>query len=336
MSLTYGPSVLNIPIQSSSQITITTWDDKSVSLASPVVLGAHNDITFTVSSAGRYKIIIKTPYLESVYTTTLSADNYDPSDPRQYVDSKVADLQRQIDDGGGEGAVASVNGQTGVVVIDADDVSALPAISVDGTYGVEVLLGGTVGGPGVIFYSGDINQEDPVSVISPTSISGYNIQAQKLLGVPVLTTAQLLDIAEGHIAYDSDRHALVEKSDTGWKVLADKTYVDDGLAAKITHVNGTPAVYARDASGGVVFLSWASAAATASTIARRTADGVIKTATPLVDADAATKKYVDAAIAAALENYISGDGSITQMVKKTQAEYDGLTPVETTHYDIVG
>src|SRR5690606_38052238 len=103
MSLTFGPSYLDTPIQSASQVTVTTWDGRAADLTSPVQVGQHNDITFTVATGGRYFIKVKTDYLIKDYSVTLTENNYDPSVPRQYVDAKIADLQEQIDAGGGGG-----------------------------------------------------------------------------------------------------------------------------------------------------------------------------------------------------------------------------------------
>ena len=51
--------------------------------------------------------------------------------------------------------------------------------------------------------------------------------------------------------------------------------------------------------------------------------------TPDADYEPATKKYVD-------DNTIAGDGSITKIIKITQAEYNAITPNETTLYLITG
>lgn len=103
MSLVFGPSYLDIPIQSASQVTVLTWDGFPADLASPVVLGSFNDITFEVAEGGRYLIKVRSGSVMKEYHATLTEESYDPSEIRQYVDAMVADLQEQIDAGGGGG-----------------------------------------------------------------------------------------------------------------------------------------------------------------------------------------------------------------------------------------
>lgn len=74
------------------------------------------------------------------------------------------------------------------------------------------------------------------------------------------------------------------------------------IATKVSKVAGNALLYGTDATGNEFTRVWSSAAATANTFVSRATGGVIKTGTPLVDADATTKLYVDTAVAGKVSN----------------------------------
>lgn len=84
---------------------------------------------------------------------------------------------------------------------------------------------------------------------------------------------------------------------------------------------------------------------TSGTVPKRQASGhILVPNDPTFGSQATNKNYVDGLTTAldarldALESagFIQGDGSVTDLVAKTQAEYDALTPDATTHYLIDG
>jgi hypothetical protein len=84
---------------------------------------------------------------------------------------------------------------------------------------------------------------------------------------------------------------------------------------------------------------------TSGTVPKRQASGhILVPNDPTFGSQATNKNYVDGLTTAlderldALEaaGFIQGDGSVTDLVAKTQAEYDALTPDPTTHYLIDG
>lgn len=103
MSLTFGPSYLDIPIESTSQIVVQKWDGSPATLTTPVTLLPGNLITFEVDTDGRYTIVVTNAEISKQYHTTLTTDTYDPSEVRQYIDAHVQNLQDQINAGGGGG-----------------------------------------------------------------------------------------------------------------------------------------------------------------------------------------------------------------------------------------
>jgi hypothetical protein len=79
-----------------------------------------------------------------------------------------------------------------------------------------------------------------------------------------------------------------------------------------------------------------SSGTTTGSVAQRGTSGVLQVGTPTAAAHATTKQYVDDAIATAISDVVRSDGTVTDIVAVTQAEYDGLTPDATTHYLIDG
>lgn len=94
-------------------------------------------------------------------------------------------------------------------------------------------------------------------------------------------------------------------------------------------------LYGTGSSGQPTVYVIASGATTGS-VAQRGPSGVLQVGTPTAAAHATTKQYVDDAIAAAVSDVVRSDGTVTDIVAVTQAEYDGLTPDTTTHYLIDG
>lgn len=124
------------------------------------------------------------------------------------------------------------------------------------------------------------------------------------------------------------------------------------LAGKVDRPANAPGQSGRlitfDATGNVqTILSSGTAASAGAAVVRTTAGHIILPSTdPTNDSWAVRKKYVDDintaldarldALEALMATAIQGDGTITDLVAKTQAEYDALTPDATTQYTIKG
>jgi len=117
--------------------------------------------------------------------------------------------------------------------------------------------------------------------------------------------------------------------------------LDAGDVGAIPNVYGSPDgstripyYLANTGQQGVVIMD---VNATSGAVVKRQASGAILVpTTPTTSTQAASKGYVDAQIAAAVANAVMSDGTVTDIVAKTQAEYDALTPDATTHYLIDG
>lgn len=125
MSLVFGPKKLGIGISDPSQVIVVELvnglpSSAPVNFTAPVTV-TSSGISFEVADAGRYRVTAKNPYASESVTVDLSPDLPYASDIQSKVDYLIAT-------GGNEGgAVSSVNGKTGVVVLTASDVSARPA-----------------------------------------------------------------------------------------------------------------------------------------------------------------------------------------------------------------
>ena len=125
MSLVFGPKKLGIGITNPSQVTVVELvnglpSSTPVDFTAPVTV-TSNGISFEVAEAGRYRVTAKNPYASESVTVDLSPDLPYTSDIQSKVDYLVST------GGSGDGAVISVNGKAGVVVLTASDVSARPA-----------------------------------------------------------------------------------------------------------------------------------------------------------------------------------------------------------------
>lgn len=263
MSLTFGPSYLDTPIESASQVTVTTWDGRPADLTSPVEVGPHNDVTFTVATGGRYTIKVRTDYLEKDYSVYLAEDPYDPSDPRQYVDAKVADLQEQIDAGGGGGGggvppsrtLTAGTGLTGGGDLSANRTFSLSAASQES------------------LAKADTAVQPSRSLTAGTGLTGGgNLSADRTFSLSAETQASLA------------------KADTS---LQPGSVTAADVGAVPIQTTGSR-VYTTD-SNGTGYLLY-STAASANTIVQRSTGGAVNVGTPTQTTHATTKSYVDGAL----------------------------------------
>jgi hypothetical protein len=123
------------------------------------------------------------------------------------------------------------------------------------------------------------------------------------------------------------------------------------LAGKVDRPANAPGQTGRllqfDATGGQSVLPSGTAASAGAAVVRTTAGHIILPSEDPTNASwAVRKQYVDTLVAglvtriealeALMETAIQGDGTITDLVAKTQAQYDALTPDPTTQYTIKG
>ena len=71
---------------------------------------------------------------------------------------------------------------------------------------------------------------------------------------------------------------------------------------------------------------------TTGSVAQRGPSGVLAVGDPTGPTHAVSRQYLETLLA----GYVQSDGTVTDMVAVTQAEYDALTPDATTHYLIDG
>lgn len=124
--------------------------------------------------------------------------------------------------------------------------------------------------------------------------------------------------------------------DTGPDVLIDAA--DVGAVPSVSTANR---VYATGGAGQQTTYA-VGTSATATSIAQRGVNGTLVVGEPQAGTHATTKSYVDAINTAldarldALETagFVASDGSVTDLVSKTEAEMAGITPDATTVYAV--
>ncbi len=140
----------------------------------------------------------------------------------------------------------------------------------------------------------------------------------------------------------------VAQMNTALSAKADAASTTVALAGKVDRPANAPGQSGRlitfDSTGTVQsILPSGTAASQGAAVVRTTAGHVILPAAAPTNASwAVNKGYVDGiatdidsrldAIEAALPTFIVSDGTVEEIIAKTQAEYDALTPVGTTHY----
>lgn len=144
--------------------------------------------------------------------------------------------------------------------------------------------------------------------------------------------------------------------DTGPVVTLDAADVGaapaSALAGKVDRPANAPGQNGRlitfDATGNTQTILPSGTAASAGAAVVRTTAGhiILPSADPTNASWAVRKQYVDDLVSALtarivaleelMETAIQGDGTITDLVAKTQAQYDALTPDPTTQYTIKG
>ena len=97
---------------------------------------------------------------------------------------------------------------------------------------------------------------------------------------------------------------IVPTTTTSDEYATSKKYVDDGLAGKVNKINVANKVYGTDSTGETVAYGIDSIAKP-NVVALRSSYGSLRVATPTDNADAATKKYVDDAVAAIGSDYVT-------------------------------
>jgi hypothetical protein len=88
-------------------------------------------------------------------------------------------------------------------------------------------------------------------------------------------------------------------------------------------------VYATTSGGAETTVVYATTAA-ANSIALRGAGGTLDVGTPQSSTDAVPRAYLETV----LEDYVRSDGTVTDLVSKTEAEMSGITPDATTVYAV--
>lgn len=89
MSLTYGPQTFDVVPRTAADVKVFNWADGSAaSLSSAVQVDSKGAVTFTVSAAGTYSVVISTPNA-GIRTRVSLSDTapYDITDPRSYAKS---------------------------------------------------------------------------------------------------------------------------------------------------------------------------------------------------------------------------------------------------------
>lgn len=120
-TVAFGPQGFDLRPVDAAHVSVVTWTGAAVSLTVPIAVDSNGLVTFTVPTPGRYRVIIASP--DRTYTKTYPTDllvaGLDATSQAYATQAQVAAAT-----GGPGGTVTSVNGQTGVVVLGAADVSA--------------------------------------------------------------------------------------------------------------------------------------------------------------------------------------------------------------------
>lgn len=192
--------------------------------------------------------------------------------------------------GGGGGAVSSVNAKTGVVVLTAADVNAVPGVA-------------NPTAPSVVTVNTDGTTTATVYSQSATANSIARREAAGTLNVAQVPTAP------GH--------------------AASKSYVDGLIALQATLPTGTNQVASTGATAGTQANVTYSKNATGDTIAQRNSAGTLSVADPTAAGHAASKGYVDTALVGKanstdLNGKVGSDGTVTNLVAVTTLPGTGV------------
>ena len=114
--------------------------------------------------------------------------------------------------------------------------------------------------------------------------------------------------------------------DFGPSVVLDAA--DVGAVASTTSANR---LYGTTSAGNPSSFPYSQTAGV-NTVAQRTSTGALVVSDPTAATHAVTRQYLESILA----DYVQSDGTVTDIVARTQAEYDALTPDATTHYLIDG
>lgn len=156
------------------------------------------------------------------------------------------------------------------------------------------------------------------SGISATKVATYDAYASNKLDKVTTTTdydqiyakstngtQAMFNISSGILASTIVRRTsqgqIEGVTPTGDSHVANKKYVDDGLSGKLDKSTTISSVYAVNASNEQAMITY-DMSASASSIARRGTNGVLKVGTPSDNADATTKLYVDTALGLKLDD----------------------------------
>lgn len=300
MSLTYGPAYVDTPLQNASQVSVLNWDGTPATLASPVQLLPNNNITFEVANDGRYLIRIKTAYSQKEYRAVLTTESYDPGDIRSYLDSRIKDLQEEIDaGGGGTGVSPNRKVEAGAGLTGGGDLSADRTLSLN-----ETTLASLA--------KADTSVQPARAVNTGTGLTGGgNLSTNRTIA---LSAASIESLAKADTA-------LQPGSVTPASIGAIPT-TDIAVTTTANRIYGT-------GSSGAPEAKVASSSAVSGSVAVRGASGVLAVGTATANDHAVTKAQHDTKVA--------NGGGISTVQRLTQAAYDALaTKDANTLYVIVG
>lgn len=272
-----------------------------------------------------------------------------------------------VEGGGGGGAVDSVNGQTGTVVIDADDVNAVPvSTTANRIYGTD-----NAGAPALLQVSdaatgstvalrdvtGHVVTAAPTDGAHATTKTYVDSAVAGASGVPPVATANRIYGTDGTGVQTTYPLAAAATADTlalrgalgvlqvGTPTAAahatTKTYVDTAVATAVPRVVTASRIYGTDGAGAQTSYPFA-AAATADTLALRGALGVLQVGTPTTGAHATTKTYVDNLAATKVQKlgipdriYGTNPSGVDNSYVVAEAASAGSVPIRTASGNVV-
>lgn len=146
-------------------------------------------------------------------------------------------------------------------------------------------------------YSGTLTNNDYAFVIS-TDSAGNTVYNRYKYTTATTPASWQFEYALNNSSFTAEQWAAINSGATTTNIgqIATNTTAIQGKLDKVTSASGTTQVYAKDMNGSQVMLDTAQGSAGFNTLARRTATGTLRVATPTDNADATTKLYVDTAL----------------------------------------
>lgn len=249
---------------------------------------------------------------EAILQATINGDEYTDY-PQSRIEELLIELKEVIEEGGGGGAVSSVNGKTGNVTLDAEDVGALP----DDT--------------NIPSNTSDLNNDSGFITKAVNDLLNYYLKSEiytktevdaKIAAIPKMhfepvlvlptedidtTAIYLVPKSISQSDNTKDEYINIDGTTAGWELIGD-TEIDLSDYVTVTMLNTALANYVTSTGLATILADYATTSAMNTALA-----GKADSATTLAGygiTDAYTKSAVDTALAGKVDK-VSGKGLST-------------------------